>query len=68
MLGPCCQREWATVSKFSQIPGPWLRASAVGEGKSEGKEGWAWKTLQAPWPLHHKECAMGRKSLKRVAI
>lgn len=62
MLGPCCQRGWATVSKFSQMPGPWLRASAVGEGKSEAKEGWACKTLQAPWPLHHKECNGEEKS------
>lgn len=28
------------------------------------KEGWARKTLQAPWPLHHKECAVERKKSK----
>lgn len=34
-----CRRRWGTVSKFSQMPGPWLKAWAVGEGKPGAQEG-----------------------------
>ena len=40
VLGACCQRGSGTVSKFSQMPGPWLKASAVGEGKLAALEDW----------------------------
>ena len=29
-----------TIYKFSQMPGPWLKASAVGEGKLAALEDW----------------------------
>lgn len=40
VLGACCQRGSGTIYKFSQMPGPWLKASAVGEGKLAALEDW----------------------------
>lgn len=67
VLGACCQRGSGTISKF-QMPGPWLKASAVGEGKLVALEDWTGEDLRARSPLYHKECAMARKSLKCGAM
>lgn len=40
VLGARCQRGSGTISKFSQLPGPWPKASAVGEGKLAAREDW----------------------------
>lgn len=60
MLGTRCQRGWGTVSKFSQLPSPWLRASAAGEGEC-GQGAGPGRPCRLPGLLHRKECAMERE-------